>query len=62
MYFFSRLHPNLPCRGIAADVRNPEQVEKAVGKAIELFGKVDILVNGAGEESNSFLRVSVFSF
>jgi peroxisomal 2,4-dienoyl-CoA reductase len=32
---------------IAADVRNPEEVEKAVAAAVERFGKVDIVVNGA---------------
>ncbi|CAG8619319.1 5203_t:CDS:10 [Paraglomus brasilianum] len=49
--------------GIAADVRNPEQVEKAVGKAIELFGKVDILVNGAaGNFLASFENLSYRAF
>jgi len=32
---------------IAADVRNPEQVEKAIAAAAGRFGKVDIVVNGA---------------
>ncbi len=32
---------------IAADVRNPEQVETAVTAAVEHFGKVDVVVNGA---------------
>ena len=30
-----------------ADVRNPEEVEKAVAASIERFGKIDIGVNGA---------------
>ena len=30
-----------------ADVRNPEDVEKAIAAAVERFGKIDIVVNGA---------------
>jgi peroxisomal 2,4-dienoyl-CoA reductase len=32
---------------VAADVRNPEEVEKAVAATVERFGKIDIVVNGA---------------
>src|SRR6185369_14319928 len=32
---------------VAADVRVPEQVEKAIAATIERFGKIDIVVNGA---------------
>ena len=32
---------------VAADVRQPEEVEKAVAATIEHFGKIDIVVNGA---------------
>jgi peroxisomal 2,4-dienoyl-CoA reductase len=32
---------------IAADVRKPEEVEKAVAATVERFGKIDIVVNGA---------------
>jgi peroxisomal 2,4-dienoyl-CoA reductase len=32
---------------VAADVRNMEEVEKAVGATVERFGKLDIIVNGA---------------
>jgi 2,4-dienoyl-CoA reductase [(3E)-enoyl-CoA-producing], peroxisomal len=32
---------------VAADVRNPEEVERAVAATIEHFGKLDIVVNGA---------------
>jgi peroxisomal 2,4-dienoyl-CoA reductase len=32
---------------IAADVRNPDEVEKAVATAVSTFGKIDIVVNGA---------------
>lgn len=32
---------------IAADVRQPEQVEQAVAKTIEKFGRIDYLINGA---------------
>jgi peroxisomal 2,4-dienoyl-CoA reductase len=32
---------------VAADVRNPEQVELAIAQTIARFGKIDIVVNGA---------------
>jgi peroxisomal 2,4-dienoyl-CoA reductase len=32
---------------IAADVRNPAEVEQAIAATVERFGKIDILVNGA---------------
>jgi len=32
---------------VTADVRNPEEVEKAIAATVERFGKVDIVVNGA---------------
>ena len=32
---------------VAADVRKPEEVEKAIAATIERFGRVDIVVNGA---------------
>jgi peroxisomal 2,4-dienoyl-CoA reductase len=32
---------------VVADVRNMEEVEKAVGLTVEKFGKLDIVVNGA---------------
>src|SRR6202035_81195 len=31
---------------IAADVRKPEEVEKAIAATVERFGKIDIVVNG----------------
>src|SRR5260370_27958727 len=32
---------------VAADVRNPEEIEKALAAAVNHFGKIDIVVNGA---------------
>ncbi|HMG73375.1 MAG TPA: SDR family oxidoreductase [Pyrinomonadaceae bacterium] len=32
---------------VAADVRNPEEIEQAIAATVERFGKVDIVVNGA---------------
>ena len=32
---------------VAADVRNPEELEKAIAATVERFGKVDLVVNGA---------------
>ncbi|CAN5758837.1 SDR family oxidoreductase [soil metagenome] len=32
---------------VAADVRNPEDVDKAIAETLQQFGKVDIVVNGA---------------
>lgn len=36
-----------PCLPLSADVRNPDEVIAVVNKAIEHFGKIDILINGA---------------
>lgn len=35
------------CLPVVADVRQPDQVEQAVAKALEVMGRIDILVNGA---------------
>ena len=32
---------------VAADVRNPEQVEKALAATVDHFGRIDVVVNGA---------------
>ena len=32
---------------VSADVRNPEEIEKAIAATVERFGKIDIVVNGA---------------
>jgi peroxisomal 2,4-dienoyl-CoA reductase len=32
---------------VAADVRKPEEVERAIANTVERFGKIDIVVNGA---------------
>jgi peroxisomal 2,4-dienoyl-CoA reductase len=32
---------------VVADVRKPDEVEQAIARAVEKFGKIDILVNGA---------------
>src|ERR1043166_6199207 len=32
---------------VSADVRQPEEIEKAIATAIDRFGKIDIVVNGA---------------
>lgn len=32
---------------VAADVRNPEEVERAIAATVQQFGRVDIVVNGA---------------
>jgi peroxisomal 2,4-dienoyl-CoA reductase len=32
---------------VAADVRNPEEIDKAIAATVERFGKIDIVVNGA---------------
>src|SRR6188474_3513546 len=32
---------------IAADVRSPDDVERAIATSVEQFGKIDIVVNGA---------------
>ena len=40
---------------VAADVRKPEEVEKAIAAAVERFGKIDIVINGA---AGNFLCVA----
>lgn len=35
------------CHAVTADVREPEEVEKAVNETVEKYGRLDILVNGA---------------
>lgn len=37
----------LPCLAIPCDVRDPAQVQAAVAAAIERFGRLDVVVNGA---------------
>ena len=32
---------------VAADVRNPEEVQRAMAATVERFGKIDVVVNGA---------------
>src|SRR4030095_81771 len=32
---------------VAADVRRPEEVEQAVARTVEEFGKIDLVINGA---------------
>lgn len=36
------------CEGLICDVSKPEEVQAAVSKTIEAFGRIDILVNNAG--------------
>ena len=36
------------CLAVPTDVREPEQVEALVAKALERFGRIDVLVNNAG--------------
>ncbi len=35
-------------RFVAADVRNPDQIEAVAGAAVEQYGRIDVLVNNAG--------------
>src|SRR5260370_12132000 len=36
------------CEGMLCDVSNPDDVQSAVDRAIEMFGQIDILINNAG--------------
>jgi NAD(P)-dependent dehydrogenase (short-subunit alcohol dehydrogenase family) len=43
---FSRTEA-VPALGVAADITQPEQVEAALARVLERFGRVDILINNA---------------
>ena len=48
---------------LKADVSNPEEVQNVVDKAIEKFGKIDVLVNNAGiTRDNLLMRMSEEEF
>ena len=48
---------------LKADVSNPEEVQNVVDKAIEKFGKIDVLVNNAGiTRYNLLMRMSEEEF
>ena len=48
---------------LKADVSNPEEVQNDVDKAIEKFGKIDVLVNNAGiTRDNLLMRMSEEEF
>jgi gluconate 5-dehydrogenase len=36
------------CEGMVCDVAEPGQIEPAVAKTLEIYGKIDVLVNNAG--------------
>lgn len=36
-----------PCLPVVADVRDPLQVEKGVAAVMEVYGRIDVLINGA---------------
>jgi NAD(P)-dependent dehydrogenase (short-subunit alcohol dehydrogenase family) len=39
---------NFPCQAMICDVSDPEDVQAAVDKTLETYGRLDILVNNAG--------------
>ena len=44
------------CLAVVADVTDPEQVKTMVDRALEAFGRIDILINNAGNSARSSLR------
>ncbi|MDR0726318.1 MAG: SDR family oxidoreductase [Prevotellaceae bacterium] len=46
----------LGCAGMAADITNAEQVKKVVDFTLELYGRVDILINVAGIVGQSLVE------
>jgi citronellol/citronellal dehydrogenase len=44
------------CLGVAADVTDPDQVKKLVDRTMEEYGRIDILINNAGNSARSSLR------
>jgi NAD(P)-dependent dehydrogenase (short-subunit alcohol dehydrogenase family) len=44
------------CLAVVADVTEPDQVKVMVDRALEAFGRIDILINNAGNSVRSSLR------
>jgi citronellol/citronellal dehydrogenase len=44
------------CLAVVADVTDPEHVKMMVDRALEAFGRIDILINNAGNSARSSLR------
>ena len=42
-----RARTGSPCLALAADVRRPEEVDRAVGRVVAELGRLDMVVNGA---------------
>jgi NAD(P)-dependent dehydrogenase (short-subunit alcohol dehydrogenase family) len=44
------------CLAVAADVTQPDQVEAMVQRTLDAFGRIDVLINNAGNSVRSSLR------
>jgi citronellol/citronellal dehydrogenase len=53
---FIRADTERRCLGIAADVTSPDQVKELVDRTLKAYGKIDILINNAGNSARSSLR------
>jgi citronellol/citronellal dehydrogenase len=51
-----RVETGSRCLGVAADVTQPDQVRNLVDRTLEAYGRIDILINNAGNSARSSLR------
>ena len=53
-------NPEYPVMGLCPDLQSPAEVEDAIAKVKEVFGKLDIMVNNAGISArDSFMPSSI---
>jgi citronellol/citronellal dehydrogenase len=53
---FIRADTGRRCLGIAADVTDPAQVKELVDRTLKAYGRIDVLINNAGNSVRSSLR------
>jgi short-subunit dehydrogenase len=43
-----KINPNARVLPLAADVRNPEEINQAISEAVKVFGRIDVVIANAG--------------